>query len=91
MFCVFFSVPDYGQEESLYVIMAPVYKDKKQKIDITKKMKEQGVYEKSSGNWYFRVTKEQYEEIGKAYFEAEHMGQEKIQRVTYTYEELFDD
>lgn len=44
---------------------------------------------RSSGCWFFRVTKEQYDELSEPYWEAYYMSEEKIKGVTYTYEELF--
>ena len=87
----FFSAQGKENAESLYIVMVPEYKDKKNAVAISKKMKEQGIYEKCSGKWYFRLTKEQFEELTRAYFEAEHLAQEKIQEVVYTYKELFVD
>ena len=38
---------------------------------------------------YYRVTKEQYEELTNDYFQALEEAKENLKQVTYTYEELF--
>ena len=84
----FFVVQGSNDEESLYIVMIPEYKNQRRAAVMTKEMKEQAIYEKSSGNWYFRVTKSQYGELTKAYFEAEQTAQEELQDMACTYEEL---
>ncbi len=41
--------------------------------------------------WYFRVTKKQYDELTKDYFDSYNFSVWKnIEEVSYTYNELFD-
>lgn len=76
-------------DESLHLVMMPKYADKEKETPVTDEMKAQGVFEQSSGQWYFRLTDEQYDEVTAAYSEAYYSAGQKIKEVTYTYEELF--
>ena len=80
----------FNEEESLHAIMLPEYRDEEKKIEVTDIMKEQGFYDSLRGNWYFRVTEEQYEELMAPYWEAYYLAEKEEEEVTYTYEELFD-
>ena len=42
-----------------------------------------------SQSTYYRVTKEQYEELTNPFFQALEKAEENLKQVTYTYEELF--
>ena len=54
-------------------------------------MKSQAIYAKNDKQWYFRITKEQYEELTKDYFDSYNLSVWKnIEEVSYTYNELFD-
>ncbi|MCI9400124.1 MAG: hypothetical protein HFJ07_09975 [Lachnospiraceae bacterium] len=73
-----------------YIVMMPKYIDEK-KIVLTEKMKSQAIYAKNDKQWYFRITKEQYEELTKDYFDSYNLSVWKnIEEVSYTYNELFD-
>lgn len=78
----------FNKEESLHVVMVPQYREAG-RITVTEEMKAEGIYEESSGQWYFRVTEEQWYELADIYLEAEETANKKIKDVTYTYEELF--
>lgn len=41
-------------------------------------------------NYFFRVTKEQFDELGEKYSEALHESYKKKEEVTYTYAELLN-
>lgn len=84
----FFFANWFNKEESLYVVMVPQYREAG-RIIVTEEMKAEGIYERSSGQWYFRVTEEQWDELADIYREAKETAREKIKDVTYTYEELF--
>lgn len=71
------------------LVMIPEYADGSKKVEIPEEMKSEGVYARYDGNWYFRVTQEQYEELLNKYIEAYQLAEEKRQDVTYSYEELF--
>lgn len=79
----------YNEEESLYVVMLPEYREEDKKIEITALMREQGIYERSGERWFFRVTKEQAEELMAPYWDAYDRAEEQMEEVTYSYEELF--
>ena len=68
--------------------MIPEYADDSKKIEIPEEMKSEGIYARIGGNWYFRVTEEQYGELIHAYVEALNLAEEKRQEVTHSYEEL---
>ena len=87
-------IKDYGRFENGYDVNEFTYyffdvDEAENKELVTEKMKTQGVYERSCGRWYFRVTEEQYKELMEEYWQAYELAEEKIEGVTYTYEELF--
>lgn len=88
--CETFIFSRYENEE-IYLCMAmlPKYTDSSKEIAVTEEMKNQGVYEKSSGQWYFRITQEQFDELSKEYVEAHKLAMKQREEVSYTYEELF--
>lgn len=79
----------YSEDTSLYMVMLPQYTDEEKKIIVTENMRRQGVFEESSGAWYFRVTETQYNDLMKCCREAYDIALENVKVVTYTYEELF--
>lgn len=88
--CETFIFSRYENEEIyLCMVMLPKYADSSKEIAVTEEMKNQGVYEKSSGQWYFRITQEQFDELSKEYVEAHELAMKQREEVSYTYEELF--
>ena len=87
--CVTFFFSDRRTEGYLYIVMLPIYEEKKKEVVVTDEMKEQGMFVRLDGQWYFRVTEEQYEELTETYWEADFQAQEELEEVTYTYDELF--
>lgn len=81
----------YSRREDLYMVMLPVYADKEQEVEVTQEMKAQGAYVCSAGQWFFRVTEEQYDELTDPYFEAYWKGHHEREDVQYSYDELFGD
>lgn len=79
---------DFYQED-INMVMFPNYADKKKRWEITEEMKQQGVYEESSGQWFFKITDEQFEELEKTYMEAYNLGMHRRGEVLYSYGELF--
>lgn len=79
-----------GQED-LFMVMLPVYADKGQEVEVTQEMKGQGVYVRSDGQWYFRITGEQFRELMDAYRKAYRKSNQDKFVVQYSYEELFGD
>lgn len=102
MLCAYYQLDQKGEEECYTfffqnvqgfnkpcLVMIPEYADDSKKVEIPKEMKSEGVYTRTGGHWYFRVTQEQYEELLNKYIEAYQLAEEKRQDVTYSYEELF--
>ncbi len=77
-------------EEANFHVMVPEYVKGDERISVPEEMQAQGMYSKVDGQWYFRLTGEQYLEITRAcrdaYYELVH-GRKDLE--TYTYEELF--
>lgn len=78
----------FNEEESLHMVTMPVDAEGRNEKNVTEEMKTQGVFERSGGQWYFRVTEQQYDELMANYWAAYDLANEKIEGVTYTYEEL---
>ena len=102
--CEFFQLDPYGDFEldtlfwaehaGLYhddinMVMFPNYADREKRWEITEEMKQQGVLEESSGQWFFKITDEQFEELARPYMEALELARERRWEEMYTYEELF--
>ena len=79
----------FSEEESLHMVMLPIYKDKQKEVVVTDNMKACGVFDLSTEQWFFRLTDEQYEELTAAYMEAYDLACEERKEVTYFYDELF--
>lgn len=78
-------------EVSQHTVMLPQYADKEKEIPVTDEMKAQGIFERSTGRWFFRVTEAQYDELMEPYWEAYYLAEQERKKVTYTYKELFGD
>ena len=74
-----------------YVAGLPKYSNDKEQIDIPEEIKNQAYYCRSQDVYYFRVTEEQFELLSEEYGKAEHLSEEQVREVTYTYEQLFGD
>lgn len=79
----------FSEEECLHMVMLPIYKDKQKEVVVTDAMKACGILDLSRGQWFFRLTDGQYEEITAAYMEAYDLAEEERKKITYTYDELF--
>ena len=75
--------------DDINMVMFPNYADSEKRWEITEEMKLQGVFEESSGQWFFRITDEQFEELAKSYKETIEQAGDRMQEERYTYEELF--
>ena len=82
------SVSDEGQAHFNYIVALPWYQNDDKSLE---DIKEQGYYREAQDVFYFQVTKEQYKELTKEYFEQVLSIQERQQAVSYTYDELFAD
>lgn len=83
-----FLMQKYGNTPCFAMMLE--YAAEEKKIPISKEMKAQGIYERGTGYWYFRVTKEQYNELIADCVDAEEFASYQRQEVVYTYEELFE-
>ena len=72
-----------------FMVTVPFYEDKE--IEITMEMKKQAYFNEEDGLYYFNVTEEQYNELTKEYFRAREQSEEELKKVTYTYDELFQE
>lgn len=102
--CEFFRFDEKGNIESevlfwaeyadLYhydinMVMFPYYADSEKRPEVTEKMKQQGIYEESSGQWFFRITDEQYEMLAEPFRNLRRMANRRLWESRYTYEGLF--
>ncbi len=78
-----------GMFEQLCLVMLPAGTDPALNVDITRGMEQCGIYARESGEWYFRVTEEQFEELEEAFWEARDSAEKREQEVLYTFDELF--
>ena len=85
----FFFHNQYSEDVYLAIVMLPKYAEEEKNTKLTETMKSQGIYTCSGSRWFFRINKEQYDELAEPYWEAYDMAKEKKKEVTYTYEELF--
>lgn len=81
----------YSRRDDLYMVTLPTYADVEQEVRITQEMEAQGAYVRYNGQWYFRLTEEQYDELTEPYFEAYWKGQDEIENILYSYNDLFGD
>lgn len=79
----------FGMGEDINMVMFPNYLAQEKKWILTEDIKQQGILEESSGQWFFRITDEQFEELQKPYMEAYNLALERQRKEAYTYEELF--
>lgn len=79
----------YNGEEAIYLVMLPRDAEEIGMRSVSEEMQEQGMFSRADGQWYFRVTGEQYEEITKSYWDAYDLANEHMDQEAYTYEELF--
>ena len=75
-----------GEWEEEYMVEMPYDYEK----EIKGNREEERLYgTRSSQSTYYRITKEQYEELTNPFFQALEKAEENLKQVTYTYEELF--
>lgn len=70
-----------------YMVALPFYNGKQ--VEMPKEMEEQGYFSEENGLYLYQVTEEQFDELTYRYFEALKESDEEIEKVTFTYEELF--
>ena len=79
----------HSNGKTAFMVTIPFYADKE--IEITTDMKKQAYFCEESGKYFFNMTEEQYDELTKEYFQARKQAEEELQKITYTYEELFQE
>lgn len=79
-----------GHKEYIYMAMIPWYAEREKEIIVTEDMKQQGIFEKKSGQWYFRITEEQFRELEEPYMNAFWTANKKLKEDWMTYEELMN-
>lgn len=75
--------------EQLCLVMLPACADPALNENVSRRMEQCGIYAREPGEWYFRVTEEQFEELEGAFWDARISAEERETKVLYTYEELF--
>ncbi len=76
--------------EYIYMVMLPWYAEEEKMVTVTEEMKRQGIFEKNSGQWYFRITEEQFKELEEPYASAYETANKKLREDWMTYEELMN-
>lgn len=76
------------KSEVCYLVALP-YKSEEELKDLPASLKEKAFFYPDQGYYYFRVTKEQYDELTKDFYDSTKLASEQIKDVTYTYDELF--
>ena len=79
-----------GYIEDIYAVALPDYADKSKNTLLSDAMKQQAFYDEAYGD-FFRVTEKQWEALRKELYGVEKLAEERIQKVSYTFEELFGD
>lgn len=93
IYSVNFKERSYGKEgeetRTAYFVLLPEYEEEDKQIEITDEMKQYGYIYSYTGTYHFRVTEEQYNELTEEFYRAKQLAEKEIEKVTYTYEELF--
>lgn len=74
--------------DEAYMVAFPYYVDKDRHIELSEEIKRQGFLCDENQEYYFRITKEQFDELTKGYYTAIEQAPEKLELITYTYEEF---
>lgn len=77
--------------ETAYIVSMPCYEGNIDSEEKWRMMHDQAYYVKDTGFYYFRVTKDQYDQLTGTYFRAEMEATHNIKKVRYTYDEVISD
>jgi hypothetical protein len=77
-----------SRAEVVYMVSLPEYTDKDNAPNVSMSVKMQGYLTSHTDRYYFRVTKEQYEELIEEYRQSNNTLEERLKDVSITYEEL---
>lgn len=80
------------QEDEIYMVGFVEQSDEfKTYKEYPKETREQIYFDELTRTNYFKITKKQYNQLTKQYFDSEKVAKENIKEVTYTFDELFGD
>lgn len=85
---VYFSIEALNGSET-YLVSIPEYIKEDKSAEITQELKAKAYYSEEDELYLFKVTAEQYEQLTTAYTESWKRADKELEKVTYTYEELF--
>lgn len=89
----FFSMSDYNKEEAdwnnIYMAGLPVYTNGKEQLIISDEIKMKGYFSEAQQMYFYRLKKEQCDQLVRSFGKAENQAIAQLDEVTYTYEELF--
>ena len=77
--------------ETAHIVSMPCYEGNIDSEEKWRMMHDQAYYVKDTGFYYFRVTKDQYDQLTGTYFRAEMEATHNIKKVRYTYDEVISD
>jgi len=77
------------QQESAYMVSMPEYAGKT--VKYTKAMKSKRYFDEYHQKYFFRVTREQYDQLVAGYFKSIDLAYQQTLALTYTYEEMLSD
>ena len=89
---VYFLIEPYSSDiKETYLITVPFYEDESKQISLTDEMKRRAYFSESNQLYMFNVTEEQFYELTEDFFEAGELAEEKLEKVKYSYEDLFSE
>lgn len=77
-----------GERECCYLVMLP-YSWQHESAELPQALKEKAFWNEEAEQYAFRVTEEQYNELTKDFFASSKSSSAQLDKVTYTYDELF--
>jgi len=82
---------DKGQEDEILAVTLPEYTDKSKNVILSEKAKNFATrVDFLDEYFYYRVTREQWDELTRDYYASRALSQEKIKKVRYSFNELFN-
>lgn len=78
----------WSKGKETFLVTMPFDLSDDQKFVWTEKMKSEAYYSREDDLFFFPVTKEQYQELTKRFYEAETLADQERKKVGYTYDEL---
>ena len=78
----------WSNGKETFLVTMPFDLSDDQKFVWTEKMENEAYYSREDDLFFFPVTKEQYQELTKRFYEAETLADQERKKVGYTYDEL---